>query len=118
MFQGSEYDIVILSLVRAANGGDIGFLREAQRVNLAFSRARLGLYVFGDLRVVDRASCVWLIALNKDSVWSYNQPVSNANQGTRTVSHADRFLRMEPKTVENSLKDQGTRSANTTRTQP
>ena len=39
-FQGEEANIVIISLVRSNSRGAIGFLREPERVNVLFSRAR------------------------------------------------------------------------------
>ena len=42
-FQGEENDIIILSLVRSNNNGNIGFLGIDNRVNVALSRARNGL---------------------------------------------------------------------------
>jgi hypothetical protein len=47
-FQGEENDIVIVSLVRSNLRGEIGFLKEEQRVNVLLSRARLGMYLVGN----------------------------------------------------------------------
>ena len=41
-YQGEESDIVIISLVRSNKSGDIGFMKEPQRVNVMLSRARNG----------------------------------------------------------------------------
>merc|ERR1712072_245023 len=43
-YQGSQNDYVLLSLVRTKH---VGHLRDARRIVVAMSRARLGLYVFG-----------------------------------------------------------------------
>lgn len=51
-FQGSEADIVILSLVRnnpRTGGGALGFLRDSRRMNVALSRAKLQLIIVGSL---------------------------------------------------------------------
>lgn len=47
-FQGQERDIIVLSLVRSNNEGDIGFLRELRRTNVAMTRARMKLIIIGD----------------------------------------------------------------------
>jgi helicase required for RNAi-mediated heterochromatin assembly 1 len=63
-YQGEENDVILLSLVRSKRNGksQIGFLNEANRVVVALSRARRGLYIFGDsqnLRDDKNASKVW-----------------------------------------------------------
>jgi hypothetical protein len=45
-FQGEENKIILLSLVRSNDQERIGYLREANRVCVALSRAKEGLYVF------------------------------------------------------------------------
>ncbi|GAA5934053.1 uncharacterized protein JCM15063_000542 [Sporobolomyces koalae] len=76
-FQGEEADIVILSLVRnsaspfeeeegqrfysldrAAKSG-IGFLKSSNRTNVAISRARHGMYLFGDAQLLSEKSKMW-----------------------------------------------------------
>lgn len=47
-FQGQEKDIIILSLVRSNDDGDIGFLKDYRRMNVAITRAKEKLYVIGD----------------------------------------------------------------------
>lgn len=46
-FQGQERDIVVISLVRDNEGGDIGFLRDLRRMNVAITRARMKLIILG-----------------------------------------------------------------------
>ena len=48
-FQGEENDLIIISLVRSNQEGKIGFLDKENRVCVAFSRAKIGLYVVGDI---------------------------------------------------------------------
>ena len=62
-----ESDIVIISLVRSNCQGNIGFLKEAQRVNVLLSRARYGLYIIGNsqtLRRSPKGRNVWSPILN------------------------------------------------------
>jgi superfamily I DNA and/or RNA helicase len=47
-FQGSEADVCIYSVVRSNDRGEIGFLREPPRLNVALSRARDLLIIVGD----------------------------------------------------------------------
>lgn len=47
-FQGREKEAVIISLVRSNSNGDIGFLADVRRMNVALTRARRKLIVVGD----------------------------------------------------------------------
>lgn len=47
-FQGQERDIVYISLVRSNTEGDIGFLSDIRRMNVAMTRARKKLVIVGD----------------------------------------------------------------------
>ncbi len=47
-FQGQERDIVIISLVRANDDGQIGFLKDLRRMNVAITRAKMKLIIIGD----------------------------------------------------------------------
>lgn len=47
-FQGQERDIVIISLVRSNGEGQIGFLSDLRRMNVAITRARMKLVIMGN----------------------------------------------------------------------
>lgn len=47
-FQGQERDVIVISLVRANNEGQIGFLNDLRRMNVAITRARMKLIILGD----------------------------------------------------------------------
>ena len=47
-FQGQERDVIFISLVRANEEGQIGFLNDLRRMNVAITRARMKLIVLGD----------------------------------------------------------------------
>ena len=85
-YQGEENDIIILSLVRSNNHGNIGFLYEPNRVCVALSRAKLGMFIFGNAKCI-RAHAnkgsddhVWLKILK---VWTQNNRIV---EGLKSVS--------------------------------
>ena len=47
-FQGQERDIIYISLVRSNSDGQIGFLKDTRRMNVAMTRARKKLVIIGD----------------------------------------------------------------------
>ena len=53
-FQGQERDIILISLVRANDEGQIGFLRDLRRMNVAITRARMKLIILGDASTMTR----------------------------------------------------------------
>lgn len=48
-FQGQERDVIVISLVRSNEEGNIGFLRDLRRMNVAMTRARMKLLIIGDV---------------------------------------------------------------------
>jgi ATP-dependent RNA/DNA helicase IGHMBP2 len=53
-FQGQERDIIYISLVRSNERGEIGFLSDTRRMNVAMTRARKKLVVIGDSSTIGR----------------------------------------------------------------
>ena len=53
-FQGQERDIILISLVRSNDSGEIGFLRDLRRMNVAITRARMKLIILGDVPTMTR----------------------------------------------------------------
>lgn len=53
-FQGQERDVILISLVRANDEGQIGFLRDLRRMNVAMTRARMKLIILGDAATMTR----------------------------------------------------------------
>ena len=53
-FQGQERDIIVISLVRSNDEGQIGFLRDLRRMNVAITRARMKLIILGDAKTMTR----------------------------------------------------------------
>lgn len=53
-FQGQERDVILISLVRANDDGQIGFLKDLRRMNVAITRARMKLIILGDVPTMTR----------------------------------------------------------------
>ena len=51
-FQGQERDIILISLVRSNESGNIGFLHDLRRMNVAITRARMKLILVGNGRTL------------------------------------------------------------------
>ena len=58
-YQGREKDVIVLSAVRANEAGEMGFLTDRRRLNVAITRARRGLILLGHPRT-----------LRNDSSWA------------------------------------------------
>jgi ATP-dependent RNA/DNA helicase IGHMBP2 len=77
-FQGQEKEIIILSLVRSNDDGDIGFLKDYRRMNVAITRAKEQLYVIGDSATIGADSFYnsFLIYIEKygkyRTVWEFD----------------------------------------------
>ena len=53
-FQGQERDVILVSLVRSNAEGQIGFLRDLRRMNVAITRARMKLIILGDVATLTK----------------------------------------------------------------
>ncbi|KAI0090847.1 putative restrictase [Irpex rosettiformis] len=62
-FQGREADIVVFTTVRSNMDGDLGFLDDARRLNVAWTRPKLGLVIVGDKRTLGTNS-LWKRAID------------------------------------------------------
>jgi superfamily I DNA and/or RNA helicase len=54
-FQGGERDLIVYGFTRSNDNGEIGFLRELRRINVAITRARQQLVLVGDTATLLRA---------------------------------------------------------------
>lgn len=54
-FQGQERDIIFISLVRSNEHGQIGFLSDLRRMNVAMTRARMKLVIFGNAQTLSHS---------------------------------------------------------------
>ena len=69
-FQGQERDIILISMVRANDNGQIGFLRDLRRMNVAITRARMKLIILGNAETMTKHPFY-------KQLWDYIQKVDN-----------------------------------------
>ena len=48
-YQGREKEVIILSMVRANNTGELGFLTESRRINVSVTRAKRACVIIGEV---------------------------------------------------------------------
>lgn len=94
-YQGEECDIILLSFVRSNEEGNIGFLKDSHRVNVALSRARKGLYCVGNFDCLSE----------KSPLWQNIMLVLGAKQAIGTALEIFCQNHTEQKTLVNSKKD-------------
>jgi superfamily I DNA and/or RNA helicase len=76
-FQGQEKDVIYISLVRSNPAGEIGFVKDERRLNVAMTRARKKLVIIGDSSTLGQHPLFgkFLDHIEKhgayDSGWSY-----------------------------------------------
>lgn len=76
-FQGQERDIIYISMVRSNDEGQIGFLKDYRRMNVAFTRAKRMVRIIGDSATLtqDKFYAEWLDYIHSigayKSAWEY-----------------------------------------------
>ena len=58
-FQGREKNFMIMSCVRSNHEGQIGFLRDGRRLNVALTRAKYGMALVGDFECLRKGDTLW-----------------------------------------------------------
>ncbi len=78
-FQGQERDIIVISLVRSNDEGQIGFLRDLRRMNVAITRARMKVIILGDRHTLTQHPFY-------RKLWKYIQALRTEDYGYETES--------------------------------
>ncbi|CAG2196750.1 NFX1-type zinc finger-containing protein 1 [Mytilus edulis] len=75
-YQGEENEIILLSLVRSNARGDIGFLNRENRICVALSRAKQGLFIIGNSSTLTTRSKHWQTIIKKLQI---EEDINNEN---------------------------------------
>ena len=94
-FQGQERDVIVISLVRANDEGQIGFLRDLRRMNVAITRARMKLIILGDAVTMTRHPFYKKLY---DHIMKANRPYGAADDGAPVDSNDNAVTADSPKT--------------------
>ena len=69
-FQGQERDVILISLVRSNDEGQIGFLKDLRRMNVAMTRARMKLIILGNKETMTKHPFY-------KKLWEYVEAINN-----------------------------------------
>ncbi|VDK63463.1 unnamed protein product [Onchocerca ochengi] len=86
-FQGREKDIIIVTCVRSNDHQGIGFLNDSRRLNVALTRAKFGIIIIGNAKVLSRHP-LWnyLLSMFKEKGCLVEGPLNNLKPSPITLS--------------------------------
>lgn len=70
-FQGQERDVIYISLVRSNSNGEIGFLADERRLNVAMTRAKKKLVIIGDMSTLSQSKLFNELAEHVEKIGTY-----------------------------------------------
>ena len=77
-FQGQERDVILISLVRSNDEGQIGFLKDLRRMNVAMTRARMKLIILGNKDTMTKHPFY-------KKLWEYVEAINNYDAAPQKV---------------------------------
>ncbi|XP_066151300.1 NFX1-type zinc finger-containing protein 1-like isoform X2 [Euwallacea fornicatus] len=99
-FQGEENKIILLSLVRNNDYSSIGFLSVENRVCVALSRAKEGLYMMGNIKLLMTCSLLWrkiYLTLKKQNSVGFHLPLQCEQHSTVIkIRSPEQFYKLSP----------------------
>ena len=100
-FQGEEAKVVVISLVRSNPDGKCGFLRTSNRINVLLSRAKHGMYIFGDsntyIHVPMWSDIIRMLKADRNFGTKLPLQCSHHKDTTIEIGDLDDFGRLSPK---------------------
>ena len=90
-FQGQERDVILISLVRANEAGQIGFLSDLRRMNVAITRARMKLIIIGDASTLSHHPFyrkLYQYIQEKGKVIQLGDPIEQEQEQTETENNS------------------------------
>ena len=105
-FQGQECDIIILSTVRSNHDGNLGFLKDFRRLNVAITRSRFSLIIVGNcLTLSSNETWERLIKSADNTVTETTSPIlkkvcANARKEIKDIQE---LTKIDSKSFENTV---------------